>query len=125
MITHKLGSYAAARHQIILSVEHRSHKGLTNRAENSHLLLRKREWAMQGFQSPRGLQRFVNVFTAVRNIFVPPGFRRSAVATHVHRLNAMVAWKSAACIARWASHVAALASLRPSSVDVTSPPSDR
>jgi putative transposase len=40
MITDKLGSYAAARHQIMSTVEHRSHKGLNNRAENSHLPLR-------------------------------------------------------------------------------------
>jgi putative transposase len=35
MITDKRGSYAAARRQIMPAVEHRSHKGLNNRAENS------------------------------------------------------------------------------------------
>ncbi len=100
MITDKLGSYAAARRQIMPAVEHRSHKGLNNRAENSHLSLRKRERVMQGFRTPGGLQRFVSVFSAVRNLFVPPRSRRSALATHLHRLNAMAAWKSAACIAR-------------------------
>lgn len=49
IITDKLGSYAAARRQIMPAVEHRSHKGLNNRAENSHLPLRRRERAMQGF----------------------------------------------------------------------------
>jgi putative transposase len=34
LITDKLGSYAAARRQIMPAVEHRSHKGLNNRAEN-------------------------------------------------------------------------------------------
>jgi putative transposase len=43
MITDKLGSYAAARRQIMPAVDHRSHKGLNNRAENSHLPLRRRE----------------------------------------------------------------------------------
>ena len=62
MITDKLGSYAAARRQILPTIEHRSHKGLNNRAENSHLPLRRRERAMQGFRSPGGLQRFVTVF---------------------------------------------------------------
>jgi putative transposase len=37
MITDKLRSYGAARSQIIPAVEHRSHKGLNSRAENSHL----------------------------------------------------------------------------------------
>jgi putative transposase len=40
MITDKLGSYAAARRQIMPAIEHRSHKGLNNQAENSHLPLR-------------------------------------------------------------------------------------
>ena len=72
MITDKLGSYAAARRQIMPAIEHRSHKGLNNRAENSHLPLRRRERTMQGFRSPAGLQRFIAVFSAVRNLFVPP-----------------------------------------------------
>ena len=99
MITDKLGSYAAARRQVMPDVKHRSHKGLNNRAENSHLPFRRREWVMQGFRSPRYLQRFVSVFSAVRNLFVPPRSRRSAAATHLHRLNAMAEWKSVASIA--------------------------
>jgi putative transposase len=98
LITDKLGSYAAARCQIMPRGEHRSHKGLNNRAENSHLPLRRRERAMQGFRSPGGLQRFTSVFSAVRNLFVPPRSRRSALATHLHRLAAMADWKSAACV---------------------------
>ena len=96
MITDKLGSYAAARRQMMPAVKHRSHKGLNNRAENSHLPLRRRERAMQGFRSPGGLQRFVSVFSAVRNLFVPHRSRRSALATHLHRLKAMTEWKPAA-----------------------------
>jgi putative transposase len=99
MITDKLGSYAAARRQIMPAVAHRSHRGLNNRAENSHLPLRRRERAMQGFRPPGGLQRFTSVFSAVRNLFAPPRFRRAALATHLHRLAAMAEWKSAACVA--------------------------
>jgi putative transposase len=96
IITDKLPSYGAARRQVMPRVEHRSHKGLNNRAENSHLPLRKRERTMQGFRSVRGLQRFTSIFSAVRNLFVPPHSRRSALATHLHRLQAMAAWKAAA-----------------------------
>jgi putative transposase len=39
------------------------------------------------------------VFSAVRNLFVPPCSRRSARATHLHRLNAMAEWKVAANVA--------------------------
>jgi putative transposase len=52
MITDKLGSYAAARRQVMPDVEHRTHKGLNNRAENSHLPFRRRERAMQGVECP-------------------------------------------------------------------------
>jgi putative transposase len=50
---------------------------------------------MQGFRSPGGLQRFVSIFSVVRNHFVPPRSRRSAFATHLHRLQ----WKAVAGIA--------------------------
>jgi transposase-like protein len=60
MITDKLRSYGAARQQVMPHVEHRSHKGLNNRAENSHVPLRKRERMMQSFRSPGGLQRFIS-----------------------------------------------------------------
>jgi len=99
MITDKLGSYAAARRQIMPAVEHRSHKGLNNRAETSHLPLCRRERAMQGFRSPGGLQRFAVVFSAVRNHFVPPLPRRFALAAHLHRLGAMAQWKAVAGVA--------------------------
>lgn len=36
LITDKLRSYAAANRDLRLNVEHRQHKGLNNRAENSH-----------------------------------------------------------------------------------------
>ncbi|RNJ42716.1 hypothetical protein B5V01_22090 [Mesorhizobium erdmanii] len=40
MIIDKSRSYAAKR-QVVPQVKHRSHKGLNNRAENSHVLLQK------------------------------------------------------------------------------------
>lgn len=36
MVTDKLRSYGAAKREVMPGVEHRSHKGLKNRAENSH-----------------------------------------------------------------------------------------
>jgi putative transposase len=99
MITDKLGSYAAARRQVMPDVEHCSHKGLNNRAENSHLPFRRRERVRQGFRSPRYLQRFVSVFSAIHNLFVPSRSSRPAPATRLHRLNAMAEWKAAASVA--------------------------
>lgn len=49
---------------------------------------------MQGFRSPGSLQRFVSIFSAVRNLFVPSRSKRSALAIRLHRLNAIAEWKS-------------------------------
>src|SRR5712672_2846063 len=53
MITDKLRSYGAARAKMGLQVEHRQHKGLNNRAENSHQPTRRRERIMKRFKSAR------------------------------------------------------------------------
>src|SRR5712671_7385595 len=42
LITDKLRSYAAAKREIMPGVEHRQHKGLNNRVENSHQPTRRR-----------------------------------------------------------------------------------
>lgn len=78
-ITDKLRSYGAAKREIAPGVEHRSHKGLNDRAENSHLPFRKRERAMQGYRSPGSLQRFLSIHSAIRNCFSVPARRRSAL----------------------------------------------
>jgi putative transposase len=98
MITDKFRSYGAAKRQVMSQVEHRSHKSLNNRAENSHVPLRKRERAMQGFRSPGGLQQFVSIFSALRNHFVPCHQNRSAFQIHLHRLTAIAEWKAAASV---------------------------
>jgi putative transposase len=96
IVTDKLASYGAAKREVAPGIEHRSHKGLNNRAENAHLPLRKRERQMQGFRSAGGLQRFTSIFSAVRNLFVPPARKRPALSTHLHRLAAFARWRSVA-----------------------------
>lgn len=68
-------------------------------AENSHLPLRKRERIMQKFRSPGGCQRFVSVFSVVRNLFVPSAADANALKRHIHRLQAFAQWKSATILA--------------------------
>ena len=51
VITDKLASYPRAIRRALPHVEHRRHKGLNNRAENSHLPTRKRERILQRFKS--------------------------------------------------------------------------
>lgn len=95
IVTDKLRSYGAAKREVAPGLEHRSHKGLNNRAENSHLPFRKRERCMQGFRSPGGLQRFVAIHSATRNCFSVPARRRSALQIRYHRMEAFDAWKMA------------------------------
>ena len=99
IITDKLRSYGAAKREVASNLDHWSHKGLNNRAENSHLPFRKRERAMQGFRSPGSLQRFVSVHSAIRNCFSIPARRRSALTIRYHRLEAFDAWSAATKVA--------------------------
>ena len=60
IITDKLKSYAAAKREILPGVEHRQHKRLNNRAENSHQSTRLREKKMRRFKSAKHAQRFLS-----------------------------------------------------------------
>ena len=51
IITDKLASYGAAKRELLPSVEHRQHRYLNNRAENSHQPTRQRERTMRRFKS--------------------------------------------------------------------------
>src|ERR671939_830704 len=69
MVTDKLASYAAAKRELMPGVEHRQHKGLNNRAENSHQPTRRRERQMKRFKSARQAQRFLSAHDRINNLF--------------------------------------------------------
>jgi putative transposase len=71
VVTDKLRSYRAALQEVLPDVEHRQHKGLNNRAENSHQPTRRRERGLQRFKSPEHAQRFLEPFGQVGNHFRP------------------------------------------------------
>ncbi|MDX3696548.1 IS6 family transposase [Streptomyces europaeiscabiei] len=82
VVTDKLRSYGAAHREVVPSVEHRSHKGLNKRAENSHQPTRQRERAMKGFRSTGAAQRFLSAFSGIsphfrprRHLMTAPGYR--------------------------------------------------
>jgi putative transposase len=72
MITHKLASYGAAKREIMPGVERRQHRGLNNRAENSHQPTRRRERVMKRFKSAGQAQRFPSVHDQVANLVRRP-----------------------------------------------------
>jgi putative transposase len=98
MITDKLRSCGAAKRDIMPGVEHRSHKGLNNRAENSHQPTRRRERTMKGFNSARHLQRFVSIHDPIANLFNIP--RHDIPSNHHRELRAaaMQVWNEIACL---------------------------
>jgi putative transposase len=71
VVTDKLASYPPAVRQVLPGVEHRRHKRLNNRAENSHRPTRRRERAMQRFKSAEQAQRFLAAFEPIRGHFCP------------------------------------------------------
>ncbi len=62
IIPDKLKSYGAAKREILPGVEHRQHKRLTHRAENSHPPTRLREKTMRKCKSAKQAQRFLSAF---------------------------------------------------------------
>jgi putative transposase len=69
MVTDKLGSYGAALREMGLSIEDRQHKGLNNRADNSHQPTRRRERQMKRFKSAGQVQRFLSIHDPIANLF--------------------------------------------------------
>ena len=79
MITDKLASYGAAKRKVMPSVEHRKHKGLNNRAENSHQPTRRRERQMKRFKSAGQAQCFLSAHDVISNLFLLRPHRIPAV----------------------------------------------
>ncbi len=80
IVTDKLKSYGAAKREILPGVEHRQHRYLNNRAENSHQPTRQRERRMQRFKSPGHAQRFLSAYGPIAQHFRPRRHRFSAPA---------------------------------------------
>jgi len=92
MITDKLASYEAARCEEMPSVEHRKHKGLNNRAENSHQPTRHRSRQMKRFKSAGQAQRFLSAHDGINNLFLLRRHHVPAVQYRAARLQAFQVW---------------------------------
>jgi putative transposase len=102
IITDKLKSYGAAKREILPGVEHRQHKGLNNRAENSHQPTRLREKKMRRFKSAKQAQRFLSAFGLIAGHFQPRRHRlhageyRALLQTRFQTWNEVTETKTAA-----------------------------
>jgi putative transposase len=92
MITDKLASYGAAKGEVMPSVEHRRHKGLNNRAENSHQPTRRRERQMKRFKSAGQAQRFLSAHDGINNLFHLRRDHRPAAQYRAARTQAFQTW---------------------------------
>ena len=99
VVTDKLASYPPALRRVLPNSEHRRHKRLNNRAENSHRPVRKRERAMQRFKSPEQAQCFLQTFSAVCNHFRPRRHRLSAERYRQIMRERFRQWREIACLA--------------------------
>ena len=82
LVTDKLASYPAAKKELMPGIEHRRHRGLNNRAENSHQPTRRRERQMKRFKSAGQAQRFLSAHDPINNLL---HLRRDHVTAAEHR----------------------------------------
>ena len=92
LITDKLASYSAAKREVMPSVEHRRHKGLNNRAENSHQPTRRRERQMKRFKSAGQAQRFLSAHDPINNLFHLRRDHVTATQYRAARTQAFATW---------------------------------
>ena len=71
VVTDTRASYPPAVRRVLPGVEHRRHRRLNNRAENSHRPTRRRERVLQRFKSPEHAQQFLGPFGPISDHFCP------------------------------------------------------
>lgn len=99
MVTDKFGSYGAAKRENGLTLcDHRQHKGLNNRAENSYQPIRQRERVMKRFKSARHLQKFTSIHDPIYNLHHYPRNQITSSDHRFHRQAAMQSWREIACL---------------------------
>ena len=92
IVTDKLHSYGAAKQEVMPGVEHRRHKGLNNRAENSKQPTRRRERQRKWFLSPGQAQRFLFAHDQINNLFFLPRDHHSATEYRAARTQVFRTW---------------------------------
>jgi putative transposase len=99
LVTDHLKSYPAAFQEMGLTAVHHRGKRMNNRAESSHVPIRRRERKMQGFKSAKSAQRFLSIHGPIYNTFNTCRHLISAASHRTFRRGAMTMWREAACVA--------------------------
>lgn len=98
IVTDRLKSYGAAKAEIMPGVEHHRHKGLNNRAENSHQPTRLIERVMRRFKSAGHAQRFLSAFGIISSHFRPGRHLYSAGGYREVMKLRFAAWAEVSCV---------------------------
>ena len=98
VVTDRLKSYGSALVELGLShVHHNGKKRENNRAENSHLPIRKRERQQQGFKSQASAQRFITTHAAIYNTFYTARHLTTRPTLRIFRTAAFETYSRATC----------------------------
>ena len=95
LVTDKLRYYGAAKSEMRLCARHEQGLRKNNRAENSHLPVRRRERKMQRFKSPGSAQRFLSIHAAAHNTFNVQRHLTSRRTLRIFREEAFRTWRAA------------------------------
>ena len=94
LVTDKLRSYGAAMKETGNAQRQKTDRWLNNRAENSHLPVRRRERAMQRFRNMRCLQKFAAVHSSVCNHFNQERHLHSRDNFKLNHAAALAEWRA-------------------------------
>ena len=97
VVTDKLRSYGAAMKVIGNADRQETGRWVNNRAENSHLLFRRRERAMLRFRRTATLQKFVSVQAFIQNHFNKERHLYSRANFKLNRAAAIAEWRQLLC----------------------------
>jgi putative transposase len=96
IVTDGLRSYPAAMRQLGSLDRREMGRWLNNRAENSHLLFRRRERVMLRFRRMKSLQKFVSVHASLHNHFNQERHLVDRQTYKIRRSAALADWQSLA-----------------------------
>lgn len=100
IVTDRLASYGAAARELNLADRHQScGMWANNRAENSHLQMRRRERKQQRFKSQGSAQRFPSTHAAIYNTFNTQPHLVSRPTLRIFRKRAFSVWEAATAVA--------------------------
>ena len=94
IVTDRLRSYGAALKEIGAADLQETGRHLNNRAENSHLPIRRRERAMARFRRMKTLQKFASVHASIHNHFAQERHLVSRQIYKERRAVALAAWRA-------------------------------